>query len=159
MFAGSCIGVIGLVMSLEFLRRLGKEYDRWLLGLHAAAAVRSVAVPIPGPGAGTAGVSGVSDGDSSSGKGLGVVSGGQTRADFRPSLRQQVIRAALHMLQFAVAYFVMLLAMSYNGYIIICILIGAFVGYFVFGWGTVSLGYGTFRHKLRYRQSLTDRVF
>jgi hypothetical protein len=30
MFAGSCIGVIFLVLSLEFLRRLGKEYDRFL---------------------------------------------------------------------------------------------------------------------------------
>lgn len=31
MFAGSCIGVILLVMSLELLRRLGKEYDRYIL--------------------------------------------------------------------------------------------------------------------------------
>jgi copper transporter 1 len=31
MFAGSCIGVILLVMFLEFLRRLGKEYDRYIL--------------------------------------------------------------------------------------------------------------------------------
>lgn len=30
-FAGSCIGVILLVIALEFLRRFGKEYDRSLL--------------------------------------------------------------------------------------------------------------------------------
>lgn len=44
------------------------------------------------------------------------------------------------MLQFAVAYFVMLLAMYYNGYLIICIFIGAFLGYFIFSWESISLG-------------------
>ena len=43
------------------------------------------------------------------------------------------------MLQFAVAYFVMLLAMYFNGYIIICIFIGAFLGSFIFSWEPVSL--------------------
>lgn len=31
MFAGSCIGVILLVISLEFFRRLSNEYDRYIL--------------------------------------------------------------------------------------------------------------------------------
>ena len=126
MFAGSCIGVIGLVVALEFLRRLGKEYDR-----------RLVEASIGGPEAGTAGSS---DRDMSSTKGLSGVRGMRRRVEFRPSLWQQTIRAALHMLQFAAAYFVMLLAMYYNGYIIICIFIGAFIGYFIFGWETASLG-------------------
>lgn len=30
-FAGSCVGVICLVICLEFLRRLGKEYDCYLV--------------------------------------------------------------------------------------------------------------------------------
>lgn len=59
----------------------------------------------------------------------------------RPSLIEQAIRALLHMLQFAVAYFVMLLAMYFNGYIIICIFIGAFLGSFIFSWE--HLGGGT----------------
>ncbi|KAJ5661197.1 uncharacterized protein N7484_000569 [Penicillium longicatenatum] len=58
---------------------------------------------------------------------------------YRPSPMEQLIRALLHMLQFAVAYFVMLLAMYYNGYIIICIFIGAFLGSLVFSWEPVSL--------------------
>jgi len=33
----------------------------------------------------------------------------------------------------------MLLAMYFNGYIIICILIGAFLGAFVFGWHSMAL--------------------
>lgn len=39
MFAGSCIGVILLVMSLELLRRLGKEYDRYILRQYQRASV------------------------------------------------------------------------------------------------------------------------
>lgn len=58
----------------------------------------------------------------------------------RPTLPQQLIRAGLHMITFAVAYFVMLLAMYYNGYFIICILIGAFIGAFIFSWETVGAG-------------------
>tara|TARA_R110002060_G_scaffold40006_5_gene51240 strand:+ start:219 stop:449 length:231 start_codon:yes stop_codon:yes gene_type:complete len=42
------------------------------------------------------------------------------------------------MFQFAVAYFIMLLAMYFNGYIIICIFIGAWIGSFLFSWETVS---------------------
>lgn len=58
----------------------------------------------------------------------------------RPTLLQQLIRAGIHMVTFAVAYFVMLLAMYYNGYFIICILIGAFIGAFIFSWETVGAG-------------------
>lgn len=58
---------------------------------------------------------------------------------FRPSLLQQAVRTLLHLLQFVVAYFVMLLAMYFNGYIIISIFIGAFLGYFAFGWETFSV--------------------
>jgi copper transporter 1 len=59
---------------------------------------------------------------------------------FRPNLFQQAIRALLHMMQFAVAYFIMLLAMYYNGYIIISIIIGAFLGSFVLSWEPITLG-------------------
>lgn len=56
-----------------------------------------------------------------------------------PTVLQQVIRALIHMLQFAVAYFIMLLAMYYNGYIIICIIIGAFLGSFIFSWEGIQI--------------------
>ncbi|KAK8181046.1 Ctr copper transporter, partial [Phyllosticta citribraziliensis] len=108
MFAGSCIGVILLVMALEFLRRTAKEYDRMLLRQHQRAIFAS----------------------NNSSRSTMPAHSGKTR--FRPNLVQQLIRALLHMVQFAVAYFVMLLAMYFNGYIIICIFIGAFLGSFVF---------------------------
>ena len=49
-----------------------------------------------------------------------------------PTLSQQAVRADIYKLQFVVAYMVMLLAMSYNGYILLCIFTGAFIGFFVF---------------------------
>ncbi|KAF2445822.1 Ctr-domain-containing protein [Karstenula rhodostoma CBS 690.94] len=126
MFAGSCIGVILLVLSLEFLRRAAKEYDRYILAQHT----RSLAEASPGPN---------SSSDAVNKNVARAATRTITPRSFRPSLLQQVIRALLHMLQFAVAYFVMLLAMYYNGYIIICIFIGAFLGYFVFGWESFNV--------------------
>jgi copper transporter 1 len=85
MFAGSCIGVVLLVMALEFLRRSVKEYDRYLVRRHRAAVVATHDGPksggLPVPCAITA---------------------------VRPTLAQQAVRAFLHMAQFAVAYLVML---------------------------------------------------
>lgn len=60
-------------------------------------------------------------------------------APYRPSLIEHTVRSLLHMVQFGVAYFVMLLAMYFNGYIIICIIIGAFLGAFIFSWEPVDL--------------------
>ena len=112
MFAGSCIGVVLLVVVLEMLRRAVKEYDRYLVRRHLAARPDDAA------------------------KGACAAPG------FRPTVLQQAVRALLHMAQFAVAYFVMLLAMYYNGYFIICIFIGAYIGSFVFHWETIGLQTG-----------------
>lgn len=62
----------------------------------------------------------------------------QPKFIFRPSKIEQLIRATLHVLQFAVAYFVMLLGMYYNGYFVICIFVGAFVGFLLFSWGDLG---------------------
>jgi copper transporter 1 len=94
MFAGSCIGVILLVMVLELLRRGSREYDAFLLQNHAAA---YTSVPS------------ASGSDDGSAKGVRQRSAPIT--PFTPDISQQAVRALLHMLQFGVAYFVMLLAM------------------------------------------------
>jgi solute carrier family 31 (copper transporter), member 1 len=86
MFAGSCIGVILLTMSLEFMRRTVKEYDRYLIRKNvSAASADSNSDSSPKP-------------DSK----LGLPGG------YRPTIFEQAIRALLHMVQFAVAYFIML---------------------------------------------------
>ncbi|KAJ4991387.1 ctr copper transporter [Stagonosporopsis vannaccii] len=129
MFAGSCIGVILLVIALEALRRAGKEYDRYIVNQYLATHASTATV-----------ASSASSGNSKT----PVTTAGPapTVQNFRPNILQQAIRALLHMLQFAVAYFVMLLAMYYNGYIIICIFIGAYLGYFICGWESFNVGKG-----------------
>lgn len=145
MFAGCCIGVILLVFSLEFLRRAGKEYDRYLVAQYRKSLDTT-------PTAAAAAAAGASKSSASSDHGADKTPGSPTvpaaacapavAQTFRPSVLQQAVRALLHMLQFAVAYFVMLLAMYYNGYFIICIFIGAFLGYFIFGWQSLTVGRG-----------------
>ena len=58
----------------------------------------------------------------------------------RLTIPQQALRALIHTAQFAVAYFVMLLAMYFNGYIIICIFLGAYIGSFIFSWDVLEGG-------------------
>ncbi|KAF2008495.1 Ctr-domain-containing protein [Aaosphaeria arxii CBS 175.79] len=136
MFAGSCIGVILLVISLELLRRAGKEYDRYILAQYARSAV---ALPST--------ASSTHDNTTAAAKSASTTSSpacvpAVSSQTFRPNVLQQAVRALLHMLQFAVAYFIMLLAMYYNGYILICIFIGAYIGYFIFGWESFKVGGG-----------------
>jgi copper transporter 1 len=124
-FAGSCIGVVLLVISLEMLRRAVKEYDRFLINKHVKSQVTSVTPSARSPKT-------TSEDGSPPPTCVTVASG------YRPTILEQAIRALLHMLQFAVAYFVMLLAMYYNGYIIICIFLGAYIGSFIFHWESLG---------------------
>lgn len=106
MMAGSCIGVVLLVMSLELLRRASREYDAYIVRQHQASS----------PPAGA--VDNESDSKGPTAQATGCPA---PKRSFKPSLVQQLVRSGLHMLQFAVAYFVMLMAMYFNGYIIISI--------------------------------------
>ncbi|ROT39622.1 hypothetical protein SODALDRAFT_349802 [Sodiomyces alkalinus F11] len=57
---------------------------------------------------------------------------------YRPSFIVQLGRTVLHTLRIISAYFLVLLSMYYNGYIILCIFAGAFLGHFMFHWEKVS---------------------
>lgn len=57
---------------------------------------------------------------------------------FRPSFAQQLVRALLYTLQFALGYWILLLATYYNGYVIISIIGGAFIGSFLFQWEEIG---------------------
>lgn len=168
MFAGSCIGVICLVLILEFLRRVGREYDAFIVKrarLRAKFLSPSASTTGSGAGVGAGGKISPSSSNSNSTSALDQQQQSQNQNQnqdakttatpittqprtlgnsngsgiIRPTLIEQLIRAALHMLQFAVAYFIMLLAMYFNGYIIICIFIGAFLGAFIFSWEPLGL--------------------
>jgi solute carrier family 31 (copper transporter), member 1 len=142
-FAGTCIGVILLVMSLEMLRRLSKEYDTFVIRRFKERVARELNTA-PSSANGSTDV--VNKSHATTKVGTAAVSGAacQRVVHFRYTPLQQAIRGVLHAITFGVAYFVMLLAMYYNGYVIICILIGAGLGKIVFDWGkqTLSLGDG-----------------
>lgn len=146
MFGGSCIGVICLVIVLEFLRRVGREYDAYIVRrarVRRQIAASSAAALAAGSCSGSGGDGTPSSSSSNKGAHANVASaGGVDNSPVRPNLLEQLVRAVLHMAQFAVAYFVMLLAMYYNGYIIICIFIGAFLGAFIFSWEPIASGEG-----------------
>ncbi|KAH8702472.1 Ctr copper transporter family-domain-containing protein [Talaromyces proteolyticus] len=150
MFAGSCIGVILLVMTLEFLRRLSKEYDRYILQRFKREIALDASYKRAQKATGVESSCCVPENDSNTGDKNGTTTtmnnnnplfcaGAAPTIRFRPTFAQQSIRALLHMVTFAVAYFVMLLAMYYNGYFIICIFIGAYLGGFVFTWESISI--------------------
>ncbi|KAF2140627.1 uncharacterized protein K452DRAFT_288724 [Aplosporella prunicola CBS 121167] len=181
-FAGTCIGVILLVMVLELLRRASKEYDRFLVRQHQ----RAYHAASSGSSRPTTGINTPEEGKlvansavaRSTTTGADAITPARASCDvppitadtktspakptiasqdfairanvqnaltaaaaprFRPTLVQQLVRALLYMLQFADAYIIMLLAMYYNGYIIICIFIGAFLGRFAFDWESFGL--------------------
>ncbi|KAI5817746.1 Ctr copper transporter family-domain-containing protein [Pyronema omphalodes] len=130
-FAGVCLAVFFLVVLFEIIRRLTREYDRHLLRLSSKQ-------------------NGMTSSDSSGSEtgGLSMMSWmNPTPKDiFRPSVLQQLIRCLGYTVQFGLGYIIMLLAMYYNGYVIICILLGAFVGHFLAGWDDFAAGRTTGCH-------------
>ncbi len=147
-FAGSCIGVICLVICLEFLRRLQREYDAYLVKQHRVrnAQIHS-SVHEKGPDTGhltDIEANGMEKTDSNRIQVTSKSSESGSVASLKPqrlvpTIFQQAIRALIHMLQFSVAYFIMLLAMYYNGYIIISIIIGSYLGAFIFSWEGIKI--------------------
>ena len=134
MFAGSCIGVLLLVVALEALRRASREYDAYIARSHQKKNNTTTSSPPS-----TARLEEVNDPNNKASSTQSTTPLLQSQATFTPNVFQQLVRAFLHMAQFAVAYIVMLLAMYYNGYMIICIFLGAFVGAFVFSWHSLAL--------------------
>lgn len=153
MFAGTCIGVILLVMSLEFLRRLMREYDAYVLRQNIKNR-REAALALSQESS-----SCCSEETEKAGASATLRAIGSRRTSNNTLFQRQIIRAVLHMVTFGVAYLVMLLAMYYNvslqlsiacekvvlmiscqGYIIFSILIGAFLGAFMFSWDQLDKG-------------------
>ncbi|KAH0551095.1 hypothetical protein GP486_007559 [Trichoglossum hirsutum] len=101
-FGGSCIGVILLVLCLELLRRVQREYDRYITRTR-----KQQDPPSNGSGSPT------------KREAFALTANIFSQRAFRPTIPQQLVRSLLYMLQFAVAYFIMLLAMYYNGELIL----------------------------------------
>ena len=106
-FAGSCIGVIFLVISLELLRRVQREFDRYLIRRDDALFSRHDS---------SEGEDGNSDGrPGKANPSISIRSAGDFDHKAHLKLWQHLVRSFLYMMQFAVGYLVMLLAMYYNG--------------------------------------------
>ncbi|KAI0126851.1 putative high affinity copper protein [Xylariales sp. AK1849] len=124
-FAGLCIGVILMSILLQFLGRLATMYDKHLIRKHQHRAV-SVAVRS------------TNDATTESTQNNALIAKNaddiSPAASFRPNYLQQGVRTGIRAVQFTLSYLLMLLAMYYNGAIIICIIIGAFIGIYIFQW-------------------------
>ncbi|KAL2138635.1 hypothetical protein VTI28DRAFT_6479 [Corynascus sepedonium] len=155
-FAATCLGVVFMVVVLEALRRLAREYDEHIqrdFAARVALITSSLSTP-PRPSSPSSGGNDESTGASApsadaiaacrriAGSQVVVEAQQPTVVTFRASPLQQLVRALLHTATFGLAYIVMLLAMYYNGYIIICILIGALLGKFLCDWMTRTVVIG-----------------
>merc|ERR1712156_1412670 len=49
------------------------------------------------------------------------------------------VLTGLHMVQMALAYFLMLIVMTYNTWLCLSVIFGSTVGYFLFGWRKTSV--------------------
>ncbi|KAL6719460.1 copper transporter complex subunit Ctr4 [Lecanora helva] len=163
MFAGSCIGVICLVILLEFFRRVQREFDQLSKQSHCGPDVSKIEKQQIIPNAHhaiirdskpTAEVSPSHEDDSTNDKDhydtippstplmppsiypnhRDLLARHPVRQYRGNSIAQHLIRSSIYTCQFMLAYIVMLLAMYYNGYILISIFIGAFLGSFIWGW-------------------------
>ncbi|ROT36527.1 copper transport protein ctr4 [Sodiomyces alkalinus F11] len=124
-FAASCIGVALLAVCLELIRRLGKEYDALLLRQFHARALEMASAGAKGRDDRPICCDNIRSGD---------LAATHPTIIFRASPPEQLIRAVLHLVFFGLAYILMLLAMYYNGYIIISIILGAGLGKFFCDW-------------------------
>jgi copper transporter 1 len=148
MFAASCLAIALLAMSLPLLRRMSKEYDKRILRDHRKRANQSNGGMSTHPSRHSSTSSNASsveekekDRRSKSGQFKGLMTGNtyeHNPGKFRPHLLQHLVRGILHLSQFVVAYFTMLIFMLLNGYLIFSILGGIFLGFVLFEWETVE---------------------
>lgn len=141
MFAGTCIGVFFWVIAICLVQRLHREFDRYIYRQWAEKnGVVGACVPTN------------VDRDSSMSSPIKgkfasfVAKAGPTSTVFRPNIWQQFIRACLFTLEFGAGYLLMLMAMYYNGYILITMWLGALFGYFFLG-GDTANGFGSILQK------------
>lgn len=167
-FAATCIGIMLMVVMLEFLRRLAKEYDEWIVRdfrrrsaliseqqrrlqrqrqtspssscgtADAAANMKTAGLLATTTSVHVTTTTGKRRGGYHMGSSKTTTTTTTTTLKFRASPLQQLIRALIHAVMFGLGYLIMLLAMYYNGYVLISIWIGALLGKFLCDWLTVK---------------------
>ncbi|XP_048875312.1 high affinity copper uptake protein 1 [Brienomyrus brachyistius] len=107
---GACIVIFLLAVFYEGLK-IGREY----LLRRNQVSVRYNSMPVPGP------------------DGTVLMETHKTVGQRMLSLAH-LLQTALHIIQVVVSYFLMLVFMTFNGYLCIAVAAGAGVGYFLFSW-------------------------
>lgn len=139
MMAASCIGVALLVVLLEVLRLMTRRLDDIIL---AQMRRRGAALLASSRSSSSSNLTNANKntcpGAAPSAQATQSYAG-RRKVKLRVSPLQQLLRAVLHAVTFGVAYIVMLLAMYFNGYIIISIIIGAGLGKFLCDWMSCTI--------------------
>ncbi|KAF8940404.1 hypothetical protein BGZ47_007770 [Haplosporangium gracile] len=117
----SCIVIIGLSASYEMLRAYSRKYEERLLEGARKRQTSDASSHAVGGGA----------------EDLTPLLSGRPYT-LRLSNQQQLARALFYMAQVFVGFFLMLIFMTYNGYLMAATVIGAGVGFFYFGGDSLS---------------------
>jgi len=132
-FVFSFLVIVALGVLYEYLREVQRGFDRRVaLGLRGKGKARSV-------GNAAGGARGDSGSDASSGieDDAGLLSGRRVLkkagAGTPVPLLARAIRAALYGTSVFLSFFLMLVFMTYNAYLIVAVVIGAALGHFIFG--------------------------
>ncbi|KAG7095829.1 hypothetical protein E1B28_006524 [Marasmius oreades] len=117
-YAGMLVVLFCLVILVEGVRRLGRDYDRRIVTHQHAIALSSEPF---------------------------VNKTSSTTIAIKPTYTQQAVRSLFHTVQFGAGYMFMLLAMYYNGGVILILFAGTYAGHFLIGRDT--LGHAENPHK------------
>ncbi|KAG5641751.1 hypothetical protein DXG03_004282 [Asterophora parasitica] len=128
-FVLACITIVALSVFYEYLLQLQRRYD-----LHLA---RSLAAAGKGKGRATPSVSGRSSPDVDYEE-SGLLGGRKVKGGTPVPPFARVVRASLYGATIFLSFFLMLVFMTYNAYLIAAVVIGAGVGHYVFG-STINL--------------------
>ncbi|SNX87450.1 related to CTR3 - high-affinity copper transporter of the plasma membrane [Melanopsichium pennsylvanicum] len=154
-FAGTCIGVFLIVFLIETVRRWSREFDRYIL---ERAMIQRRETRRRTQHLKTEMATRLAQADASQDRStvsqkleqldtifFGIPTGRsgcrQAALDsmrFRPAMWQQLLRSLLYGVQFTGAYLVMLIGMTFNGYILIAIILGGIFGHFFSTWDTLG---------------------
>lgn len=133
-FAGSCIGVFFLVVASQWLHRFCREYD---LAIASRGLQNDKLYTSESSSLGKESVGGEMPVTRVNPLIHALSHGWMVRrtnhlTDVSATPAEQVIRSVLFTVEWGLSYIIMLLFMYYNGFIIICCILGALVGRFLF---------------------------
>ncbi|EEQ38578.1 putative copper transport protein [Clavispora lusitaniae] len=127
-FAGSCIGVFFLVLVSQWLHRFAREYDSALITKYSAQeSADNSKLEMESSKSATIAVNPAVHAISHRWLFAPVPASGIMASPF-----EHLIRCVLFTIEWGLSYIIMLLFMYYNGYIIICCILGAFAGRLLF---------------------------